>query len=143
MRKPRICICEIKVAVTAYLTNAFVFATRMVQFLYFLNTKFPASSYLLCLHRPICVGPVRKPHYWFSHEAAHLYLFKETLAFCTFPNKLQYLMRLMFIVGVKYSFLSSNCIVLLYINRNKVDVVDIIQFFFSSDQKFKSGNHYY
>ena len=28
---------------------------------------------LLCLYRPVCVGPVRKPHCWFSHEAAHVY----------------------------------------------------------------------
>ena len=25
----------------------------------------------LCLYRPVCVGPVGKPHCWFSHEAAH------------------------------------------------------------------------
>ena len=27
----------------------------------------------LCLYRPVCIGPVQKPHCWFSHEAAHLY----------------------------------------------------------------------
>ena len=27
----------------------------------------------LCLYRPVCVGPVRKPHCWFSHKAAHMY----------------------------------------------------------------------
>ena len=47
------------------------FATRIVQFLYFLNTKFYASSCFLLLHRPVCVGAGRKPHCWFSHEAAH------------------------------------------------------------------------
>ena len=26
----------------------------------------------LCLYRPVCVRPVRKPHCWFSHEAAHI-----------------------------------------------------------------------
>ena len=39
-------------AVTAKLISAFVFATRIVQFLYFLNPKFPASSHLLCLYSP-------------------------------------------------------------------------------------------
>ena len=30
-----------------------------------------SSFYLfLCLYRPVCVGSVRKPHCWFSHEAA-------------------------------------------------------------------------
>ena len=33
---------------------------------------FEASSSFLCLYRPVCVGPVRKPHCWFSHEVAHL-----------------------------------------------------------------------
>ena len=64
MGKPRICIGENK--------GAFVFATRIVQFLLYLTPKFQASSLLLCLYRPVCVGPVRKPHCWFSHEAAQM-----------------------------------------------------------------------
>ena len=51
------------------LISAFVFATRIVQFLFYLNPKFQASSSFLCLYRSVCVGPVRKPHCWFSHEA--------------------------------------------------------------------------
>ena len=58
--------------VTAKLISAFVFATRIVQFLFYLNPKFQASSSFLRLYRPVCVGPGRKPHCWFSHEAAHL-----------------------------------------------------------------------
>ena len=53
--------------------HAFVFATQVVQFLLYLNPKFQASSHLLCLHSPVCVGPSQKPHCWFSHEAAHLF----------------------------------------------------------------------
>ena len=34
-------------AKTAKLISAFVFATRMVQFLFYLNPKFPASNLLL------------------------------------------------------------------------------------------------
>ena len=60
---------------SAKLISAFVFATRIVQFLFYLNTKFQASSSFLCLCRPVCVGPVRNPHCWFSHEAAHISLF--------------------------------------------------------------------
>ena len=37
---------QISCAVTAQLTSAFVFATRIVKFLYLLNTKFQASSHL-------------------------------------------------------------------------------------------------
>ena len=60
MRKPTICICEnkgadqlrsnceaISFAVTAKLISAFVFATWIVQFLYFQNPKCPASNHLL------------------------------------------------------------------------------------------------
>ena len=53
---------------------AFVFATHIVQFLYFLNPRFLASSLLLGLYRPVCVGPVQKPNCWFSHEMSHLSL---------------------------------------------------------------------
>ena len=72
---------------TAMLISAFVFATRIVQLLYFLNPKFPASSHLLCLYRPVCGGPVRKPHCWFSQEAAQIsmylqqFLYKLTLIY--------------------------------------------------------------
>ena len=54
MRKPDFCI-------TAKLISAFVFATRIVQSLYFLNPKFQASSHLLWLYSLVCIGPGRKP----------------------------------------------------------------------------------
>ena len=50
-----------RVTVSAKLISAFVFATRIVQFLFFLNPKFQASSHPLWLHRPVCVGPGQKP----------------------------------------------------------------------------------
>ena len=65
--------------VTAKLISAFVLATRIVQFLFYLNPKFQASSSFLCLYRPVCVGPVGKPHCWFSHEAAHFLAIKTML----------------------------------------------------------------
>ena len=66
LRKPAFCIyaktkTQISFAVTAKLISAFVFATRIVQFLYFLNLKFQASSHLLWLYSLVCVGPGRKP----------------------------------------------------------------------------------
>ena len=63
------------------LISAFVFTTRIVQFLYFLNPKFPVSSRLLCLYSPVCVRPVWKPHCWFSHEAAHFLNFWNNFAY--------------------------------------------------------------
>ena len=76
MGKPTICKDENKdadqLAVTEKLISVFVFATRIVQFLFYLNPKFQASSSFLCLYRPVCVRPVRKPHCWFSHEAAQI-----------------------------------------------------------------------
>ena len=56
----------------------FVLGTRIVQFLFYLNPKFQASSSVLRLYRPVCVGPVQKPHCWFSHEAALIFLSKIT-----------------------------------------------------------------
>ena len=50
----------------------FCYTNQMVQFLYFLNSKFPASSHLLCLYSLFCVGPVQKPLCWFSHDAAQM-----------------------------------------------------------------------
>ena len=52
---------QISFAVTAKLISAFVFATRIVESLYFLHPKFQASSHLLWLYRPVCVGPGWKP----------------------------------------------------------------------------------
>ena len=46
-------------AVTATLISVFVFATRIVKFLFFLNPNFKIP--LLWLYRPVCVRPGRKP----------------------------------------------------------------------------------
>ena len=73
MGKPTICIGENKDA------DQHVFATRILHFLLYLNPKFQASSSFLCLYSPVCVGPVRKPHCWFSHEAAHMVPIKKSL----------------------------------------------------------------
>ena len=43
------------------LISTFVFATRIVQSLYFLNPKFQASNHILWLYSPVCVRPGRKP----------------------------------------------------------------------------------
>ena len=53
---------QISCAVTVQLISAFVFAIRIVQSLYYENPKFQASSQLLWLYSPVCVGPGRKPH---------------------------------------------------------------------------------
>ena len=52
---------QISFVVTAKLRSAFVFATRIVHSLFFLNPNFQASSHLLWLCNPVCVGPDRKP----------------------------------------------------------------------------------
>ena len=64
MRKPAFCICENKDADqlrTAKLISVFVFATWIVQPLYFLNPKFQASSHLIWLYSLVCIGPGTKP----------------------------------------------------------------------------------
>ena len=61
MRKPAFCICINKDADQLCSYSAFVFATWIVLFLYFLNPKFQASRHILWLYSPVCVGPGRKP----------------------------------------------------------------------------------
>ena len=65
MRKPAFAYAKTKAqisfAITAKLISAFVFATRVEKSLYFLNTKFQASSHLLWMYSPVCVEPGRKP----------------------------------------------------------------------------------
>ena len=81
MRKPAFCICENKDADqlrgTAKLISAFVFATRIVESLYFLNPKFQASSHLLWLYSLVCIGPGRKPRRPVFSQLAHLPLFMD------------------------------------------------------------------
>ena len=48
---------QISFAVTTKLIRTFVFATWIVQFLCFLNAKFPDASHLLCLYSLVCVRP--------------------------------------------------------------------------------------
>ena len=62
VRKPAFCICENKDADQlhgAKLICVFVFATRILQSLNFLNPKFQDSSHLLLLYSLVCVGPGR------------------------------------------------------------------------------------
>ena len=92
MRKPDFCIyaktkAQISCAVTAQLISAFIFATQTVQFLYFLNLKYQASSHLLWLHSPVFVGPGRKPKDQFSHKEARNVISMQ-------PTKEEQLMRL-------------------------------------------------
>ena len=76
VRKLALCICKSKdtdqLCSYAKLINAFVFATRIEQSLYFLNPKFLASSDLLLLHSMVCVGHVRKPV--FSQRGSNYHL---------------------------------------------------------------------
>ena len=60
---------QISCAVTAQLISAFVFATQIVQFLHFLNSKCQASSHLLWLYSLVCVG---NPKERFSQNEAQI-----------------------------------------------------------------------
>ena len=62
-------------SVTAQVISAFVFLTQIVQSLFYLNTKFQASSLLEWLYRPVCVRPGPKPKLLVCSCKAHLNLF--------------------------------------------------------------------
>ena len=77
MRKLAFCICENKDAdqLRGKLVSDFVFATQIVQSLYFLNPNIQVSSHCLWLYSPVCDGPGQKPRrpvfsqrgsYWLS-----------------------------------------------------------------------------
>ena len=53
MRKLAFCICKNKDTDQLHL----IFASLIVQSLYYLNPKLQASSHLLWLYSPVCVGP--------------------------------------------------------------------------------------
>ena len=74
MRKQDFAYAKTKMQIScAQLICFFVFASRVVQFLFFLNPKFQASTLLLILNRPVCVGPDRKLKDQFSCDTAHLF----------------------------------------------------------------------
>ena len=67
---------QISLVVTAKLISAFVFATWILQSIFYLNPKFQASSHLLWPYSPVCVGPgrkVRRPV--FSQRSSYIMLF--------------------------------------------------------------------
>ena len=67
MRKPTICIGKNKAADQLHSNlEADQCLCFIVQYLYFLNSKFSASSHLLSFYSSVCVEPVRKAS-WFSH----------------------------------------------------------------------------
>ena len=76
MRKPAFSYAKTKTqisfAVTAKLISAFVFASRIVEFLYYLNPKCHASCYRLWPYSPVCVGSGRNPEDRFSHNENQL-----------------------------------------------------------------------
>ena len=111
MRKPTYCIWENKDAdqlhsnceVTAKLISLFVFATWIVQSLFFLNPEVQYSSLLLCLYRPVCVRPVRKLQCWFSQDTAQLFNGRFQSSLC--QNKFQFLV---FYLNLKKTISENN-----------------------------------
>ena len=81
MRKPDFAYAKTKTqisfAVIAKLISTFVFATRIVQSLYYQNPKFQASSHLLWPYSQVCVGPGRKPRRpVFSQRGSFMFVVK-------------------------------------------------------------------
>ena len=99
VRKPMICICKTKTqisfAVTAKLISAFVFATWIVQCLFFLNTKFQATSHLQWLYSLVCVRPGQNPNCWFSHAWAHFECFLINSKVCVCYYQMNYVFGLL------------------------------------------------
>ena len=64
---------QISFAVTVKLISAIVFATQIVQFVFFLNPKFQEASLLLCCTDQFVSDLVGTPYCWFSHAKAQMF----------------------------------------------------------------------
>ena len=75
-------IAQISCAVTAQLISAFVLATYIEQFLFFLNQKFQASNHLLRMYSLLYVG---NPEGMFSCDTAYIMcpIFVPVCCICT------------------------------------------------------------
>ena len=81
---------QISFAVTAKLISAFVFATRIVQSLFFLNPKSQVSNNLLWLYSPVCVGPGRKPRRPVFSQRGSYFLVSTVQSFSLFTVHVQF-----------------------------------------------------
>ena len=122
---------QISFAVTANLISAFVFATRIVQSLFYLNLKFQASSHLVWLYSPVCVGPGRKPRSpVFSQRGSHFFsgssdfkLYDASHDFGSFTNSDSFFTKIIF-----HPILSKVCCgLLLLLQVLKSALLEIIQ----------------
>ena len=115
MEKPTICIGENKGAdqlrSNCEADHAFVFATLIVQFLYFLNPKFPASNHLLWLYSPVCVRPGRNTKLLAqAHVLTHLWRMHSPIIMIL-GTTLRGAMRVFeFLFDFLRKFLIANCI---------------------------------
>ena len=78
---------QISCAATSQLISAFLFATQIVQSLYFPNPKFQATSYLQWLYSPVCVRPGQKPRKPALSHKAHMSLVMRKPDFRIYENK--------------------------------------------------------
>ena len=87
-------------AVTAQLISVFVFDTRIVQSIYFLNPKFRASSHFQWLYSPLCVWPGQKPRRpVFSQRGSYI----RTMQHLLLPfNDLSVMCIVLTMIGINY-----------------------------------------
>ena len=101
MRKPEFCLGENKGADQLRSNSAFVFATRIVHLLYFVNPKVPVSSLLLCLYSSVS-DLVGNPEDRFSRVTVQLSDTRGWYATVTKHNidKRQYILSLILVSGL-------------------------------------------
>ena len=76
VRRPAFCICENKDIIDSFVL---VFATWIERSRFYLNPKFQASSHLLWLYSPVCVGPGQKPRRpVFSQRGSYVNVFSKS-----------------------------------------------------------------
>ena len=85
VRKQAFCMCKIKdpdqFCGSWQADQHLYFRSRILKSLYFLNPKFQASTSLLWLYSPVCVGHVKNPKDLFSRVTAHVTMEEVRLTF--------------------------------------------------------------
>ena len=134
MRKPAFCICENK---DADQLSAFVFATRIVQSLFFLNPKLQVSSHLLWLYSPVCVGPGGKPRRpVFSQQSSNMYTPVHVIwLFCLLYISYLAIHAQPSLINFKFSFSNTKTIAVITLNFKLIICSTSVQylFFYVSD----------
>ena len=119
----------------AKLISAFVLATRKVRSLFFINPNFQASSYLLWLYSPVCVGPGQKPQRLIFSRRGSYYLYNE-ISVSIFRNRMSLNANQAFYLIINNKSISSMSMTLAEVYRDEKDEDGFMYMTYASQEMF-------